>query len=274
MWVWLSACTPGPTRLWIGGDVHLAAPRALLSPELARALPAAGIVNLEGPIGAPRTAVAEDGTVTLVHGVEVLGALQAAGVVGVGVENNHARDAGPDGPARTRDAARAAGLAATPGRVDGLDWVQVDLADGPPTDLAARLAGADIVTFHVTGPPSPLPAPDLRAAVDAAVAAGARVVAAHGTHAWGPVERRGDAVIAWGLGNLAFDCPCTRARDGLVLDVTLPRGPGVVRARIVPIDAGIDGAPAALAEEGEERLDSLAALSTVPLARGADGAEF
>jgi poly-gamma-glutamate capsule biosynthesis protein CapA/YwtB (metallophosphatase superfamily) len=117
-------------------------------------------------------------------------------------------------------------------------------------DLAEAAHGADLLvaTFHVTGPPSYLPRPELREAVEIALAAGARVVASHGTHTVAAVERRGDAVIAWGLGNLSFDCNCTTEREGLILRVSAPRR-GRVEAAIVPIDAGLSGRTATPASD-------------------------
>jgi poly-gamma-glutamate capsule biosynthesis protein CapA/YwtB (metallophosphatase superfamily) len=258
----LAACSAPPVRLWIAGDVHLAVPRPLLAPALRDELDGVGFVNLEGPVGAARTDIDPDGTVHLVHDGAVLGALRDAGVGVVGVANNHAGDAGPDGIEVTRRAVEAAGLVATPGRLAGVDVVQVDLEDALPADLPDRLAGAEVVAFHVTGPPDPRPSELLRAAVDLAVEAGAKVVVAHGTHAFGPVERRGEAVIAWGLGNLDFDCPCTRSRDGLVLEVTLG---DPVTARIVPIAAGLDREPATLAADPAAILDVVSALSPTSL---------
>jgi poly-gamma-glutamate capsule biosynthesis protein CapA/YwtB (metallophosphatase superfamily) len=129
-----------------------------------------------------------------------------------------------------------------------------------------------VATFHVTGPPSYLPRPELRAAVDTAITAGALVVAAHGTHALGPVERRGKAVIAWGLGNLLFACDCTDEVDGAVLRVSIDGD--AARARILPIDAGLRGAPARPGHNPELILDLLDALGSSPLRREGPAAGF
>jgi hypothetical protein len=66
------------------------------------------------------------------------------------------------------------------------------------------------------------------------------VIAAHGSHRIGPVERRGEAVIAWGLGNLAFSCDCTRERAGMILEIAMDGG-GSLRAAIIPVRAGLRG---------------------------------
>ena len=125
-----------------------------------------------------------------------------------------------------------------------------------------------MVLLHVSGPASYLPSAEARAAVDLALAAGADVVAAHGTHAVGPVERRGGAVIAWGLGNLAFNCVCTTETDGLLLHVD--RG----RADVWPIRAGMMAAPAHLATDPEAVYDLLTAIGSTPLTRHGAWASF
>jgi hypothetical protein len=153
-----------------------------------------------------------------------------------------------------------------------------DLTTGVPAGLPDELRGAraagDVLvsTFHVTGPPSYLPRPELRDAVGAALAAGARVIAAHGTHAVGPVERRGDAVIAWGLGNLLFACDCTGEVDGAILRVSIEGD--AVRAHIVPIDAGLRGGAARPGHDPALVVDLLDALGSSPLRREASGAWF
>lgn len=241
----------------------------------------AGIVNLEGPV-AP--APAPGPGLRLVNPLHAPAVLAAAGVRVAGVANNHAADAGP---ADLRAPLLAAGLLPTAGAdfalldLDGLRVAVTahDLTDGPPAayaaDLARARAAADhlVVTLHVTGPASYLPRPELRAAVEQAVAAGATVVAAHGTHAIGPVERRGRAVIAWGLGNLVFDCDCTREDEALVLEVGLDRD-GVPHAAVVPIRAGLDGASASPAPDPAGVLDLLEALGGAPLTRRGPRASF
>lgn len=271
----MSACgpnTPPPVELWLAGDVYLARSRPVVDEALAAELRGFGVVNLEGPVGA---ALPGDG-LRLVHDPASLRALAEVGIVAASVANNHAADAG------SLDATVAAlgdvGIAAFGGdRVAtraGASFAAFDLEDGVPQDLAARLSGAVhplVVSFHVTGVASPEPSAILREAVDVAVAARAEVIVAHGTHVFAPVERRDGSVIAWGLGNLAFDCRCTNHTDGLALVVSL--GP-TTTARVVPLHAGLEGAPARLAVDAEAYLDTLGALSPTPLTRDATGASF
>jgi poly-gamma-glutamate capsule biosynthesis protein CapA/YwtB (metallophosphatase superfamily) len=238
-----------------------------------------GVVNLEGPVG--------DGwyggePLRLTQAPAALAELRAAGVAVAGIANNHAGDAGPDGPAATARALAGAGVRAAGGPagaaildVGGLRVAVTahDLAAGAPPglradlDAARRRADVLVATFHVTGPPSYLPRPELEAAVEVALAAGATVVAAHGTHMLARVERRGRAVVAWGLGNLAFACPCTDEDSGALLEVELDRA-GAGAARILPIDAGLRGAPARAAADPELTLELLRALGSSPLDYG------
>ncbi|MBI5481423.1 MAG: CapA family protein [Deltaproteobacteria bacterium] len=158
--------------------------------------------------------------------------------------------------------------------------VSIDLARGIPAhhvfELRAALppSGALVVAFHVTGPLSYLPTGELELAVEFALQAGATVIVAHGTHAPARVERRGRAVIAWGLGNLAFDCPCTDERDGLLLRVELAADGAVTRATVVPVDAGLHGAPLRPAANAGLALDLLESLESSPLRRSTDRADF
>jgi len=269
-----------PARLWLGGDLHLGTAGApavdRLAPLAAVTRGAFGIVNLEGP-------VADDGAVIargrLGNGAGLVAGLARAGVRVAGVANNHARDHGATGAARTLAALRASGVAPAGGAAGPATFdaggarvvvVQADLSDGVPAGLGAELAAARtmgdvlIVTFHVTAPPSYLPPPSLRSAVEIAVATGAQVIAAHGSHALGAVERRGDVVIAWGLGNLLFHCDCTDEIDGAILVVDLARG-GVRAAALVPIDAGLDGAAARPAARPALTFELLRSLRSSPI---------
>lgn len=128
-------------------------------------------------------------------------------------------DAGANGPQQTVQALQRVGIVpsggpAGPGifAVGGFRIVVAayDLSVGVPRNLQEGLEAARqegdllIASFHVDGPPSYLPRPELRSAVKIALEAGAKIVVGDGTHAIGPVERRGDMVVPWGLGNLVF----------------------------------------------------------------------
>jgi poly-gamma-glutamate capsule biosynthesis protein CapA/YwtB (metallophosphatase superfamily) len=262
--------------VWIGGDVNR---RDGTGPLLAFPVHGVGIVNLEGPVVSARQA--PDPHLRLFNTPAGLGALAKAGVRVAGIVNNHRADAGS--PAETAAALGANGIVAAgypegPARlvVDGvtLHTRAIDLSDGAPPDLAAALGatgagdGPSIVLFHTAGTASYLPAAPLRAAVDAALAAGADVIAVSGSHLVGPVERRGGAVIAWGLGNVGFACDCTRETEALLLEVDLPGGTAHVR----PIAAGLFGAPATAAPDPAGIFDLLDAIGSTELVRHGDTA--
>ncbi|MCC7535242.1 MAG: CapA family protein [Deltaproteobacteria bacterium] len=272
-----------PVELWLGGDVHLGArTRRLFASKLDELAGAAGVVNLEGPVTErPEPSSAR----RLVNHRARLGVLRSGGVRVAGIANNHRSDLGAEGTRATVAALRSAGItAAGDGAEHGAGagtFVQggrrvvvaaVDLSAGAANDLRERLAAARaegdvlVVSIHVVQTPTFLPGRELREAVGVAASAGARVVVAHGSHTYGPVERRGDTVIAWGLGNLVFDCDCSRERDGLLLRVSIDDESGV-RARIVPIVAGLGGAPARRDGDTRRVLDLLGAMGSSPLDR-------
>lgn len=268
----------GRAELWFGGDVHLGpGGKRALAPLAAAMRPAAGIVNLEGPIdprGEQGGALREGETIRLFNGPAAAKELAEARILAASIANNHAGDAGPEGPAETARTLLRAGVSPFGGSAKvaviergGLQIALAgyDLGAGVPPGLASelkltRLSGdALVVSFHTTGPPLYLPEPPLREAADIALAAGATVVVAHGSHTLAGAERRGDAVVAWGLGNVAFDCDCTDEREAVVLRVELDKS-GVSSASLVPIDAGLHGAQARVAADPGPVLDLLAAL--------------
>ncbi|MBK7860919.1 MAG: CapA family protein [Archangiaceae bacterium] len=249
-------------RLWFGGDVHLGADGVL--PALA--LRGAGVVNLEGPVGEGASSAERLFT-------RSVASLPDAGVRVAFVENNHADDDGPAGRERTLDALAAASVAAAGVSVLPMGgrrvvFMGVDLQRGAfAADFDAARARGDVlvVGFHVVAPALLLPVPELEVAVPLALAHGARVVVVTGSHALARVERRGDAVVAWGLGNLAFACPCTTERDGLVLEVELD-GDGL-QAWVVPIAAGLQGAAPQLSPNADLIFEQLEGLNSTPLQR-------
>jgi poly-gamma-glutamate synthesis protein (capsule biosynthesis protein) len=286
------AATPQPSalRIWLGGDVQLdpASAQGALA-AVARLVPgAAGIVNLEGPIAA---APAPGARLRLVNPPGAVAALRSAGVRLASIANNHAGDAGPDGGAATARALRAGGILPAGGAAGfgllelggvrvavsahdlGATAGQLPAALGDDLRRARRAADVLVATFHVTGPPSYLPNAAATRAVDEALAAGAAVVALHGSHVLGRVERRAGAVVAWGLGNLAFACDCTHESEALLLEVDVGAR-GAARAAVIPIEAGILGAPVRPAPDPQGIFDLLAALGSAPLKRSAQSAEF
>ena len=285
----LCACSSKVDALWIAGDVHLGPGHtSLLDGSLRSLRELPGIVNLEGPIapGAPYARV-EGGRIVLRNQREAADVLRRAGVRVASLANNHALDVGVRGRASSQHALSAAGIQAVFGdehaelelagrraRIEAFD-----LSAGVPKDLARELRAATgggalaIVLFHTSGPPSYLPTRELQHAVELAIAAGARVIAATGSHALARIERRGNALIAWGLGNLAFDCPCSQEDEALILRVQV-RADGTLGAEAIPIRAGLSGKPAAQAPQARELITLLNALGGARLQQRGLGAPF
>lgn len=259
----------GAARLWIGGDVHLADERWL--PELGLSEP--GFVNLEGAVGieAPWSVIDEKThRVQLTHSEDAVRSL-APGVRFVGTANNHTHDTEDGVP---RSLLEDAGLTEVNGLVriksggQGLQMVTVhlDASDPDTLDAAAEvLAHVStnpplLVAFHLTEErPSYLPGSTLLEATEMALDAGADLVVSHGTHLIGPIKRREGAVVAYGLGNLMFNCTCTRETDAIVL-----RWLGDGTVEVVPVVAGLDGEPPrrATGEEARGIFDLLKAVGS------------
>jgi Bacterial capsule synthesis protein PGA_cap len=273
--------------LWLGGDVNLGdGGHGQLQDIGGIVQGAVGIVNLEGPV--VESSQLRRGTLGLWNAPGALAELSFLNVRIAGIANNHARDGGAAARTRSAQLLREHGIlpAGGPGGTALLHLHDVtiavtahDLTDGVPATLAAELKAARsqadflVATFHVTGPPSYIPRPELRQAVEIAYQAGASVIAAHGTHALGPVERREHAVIAWGLGNMVFACDCTQEQDAMLLRVQVEPGKAV-KAEIMPIQAGINRHPALPSDDAKGIFDLLEAIGSSKLARRRDRAEF
>jgi hypothetical protein len=274
-------------ELWLGGDVNLGdGGRGQLQGIAGIVQGATGIVNLEGPV-AERSALRTK-TLQLWNAPKALAEISALNVKVAGIANNHSADAGAAGPMRSARRLRENSIIPAGGPAGAaflhLESITIavtayDLTHGVPANLAAELQAARaranvlVATFHVTGPPSYLPRPELRRAVEIAYQAGASVIVAHGTHAIGPVERRENAVIAWGLGNVAFACDCTHEQDAILLRVRLHPGKAE-EAEVIPIHAGINHRPALPSPDAKGIFDLLDAIGSSKLARSGDRAAF
>ena len=286
-----------PIALWFGGDAHFGAAKSNPLQSLSGHLPghikeAVGIVNLEGPIRLPAETVSEKERLRLFNSPRSLLYLKSAGIAVASVANNHQEDAGEQGKRETEELFRRQGIlpvgGADPSAVIERGGFRIvvaayDLSEGVPENLGTELEQArsqgDLmaVAFHVTGPPLYLPTKELKLAVETALVAGADIVVSHGTHAVGPVERRGNRVIAWGLGNLVFECDCTEEREAILLYLTLnpkdTRNP-IASACVIPIEAGLQGSPVRPAEDAQEVVDLLKALGSKNLEWAGDRACF
>ncbi|MBI5516592.1 MAG: CapA family protein [Deltaproteobacteria bacterium] len=268
------APSPSPV-LWFGGDVHYGDEEGpLFTGPLP---PGPWVVNLEGPLDASPGGSSSE---RLRNHPRGLHRLREAGVVAVSIANNHAGDNGPAGALETARAARSVGLVPF-GLEAGVGLLSVrghtvslasfDLRRGVPEELPSTvqaMPGTAVVALHDTAPARYLPSPTLREAARVALASGARVVVSHGTHSVAPVERRGGAVVAFGLGNLRFACGCSRDDEGMALGVRLGRPS---RAWVLPVDAGLGAEPARLARDPEAFFALLRALGRPVPHRGGVG---
>jgi len=282
----------GKIKLWIGGDVHFGQAEKNPLKGLDKTLSGlVGIVNLEGPINDPGGAIIGNGELRLFNSFRSAEFLAESGVIAASVSNNHQNDAGVAGRKKTEEMLKGVGIFPISSEksgiidIDGFSVVVAayDLTKGVAADLDAELkAEANkgdllIVTFHVTGTPSYLPTPELKEAVNIALEAGARVVVSHGSHSVGPVERRGDSVIAWGLGNLIFNCNCTKEDEALLLQITIDlksKKRPIAAACAIPIEAGLNGKQARLAIKSGGIIDLLEALGSSKITRQSDQACF
>ncbi len=244
----------------------------------------AGIVNLEGPV----TQNSSSRKFRLWNAPASLAELSANNVRVAGIANNHATDFGPNGARQTASALREKGIVPAGGgagpallKINGISIAITahDLTNGVPENMAAELTAARqkadilIATFHVTGPVSYLPRPELKRAVDMAIAAGATLIVAHGTHAIGPLQRRGDAVIAWGLGNVAFACDCTNEEDAILLRVRVQKDK-VAGVDVLPLHAGLNKQATQPSSDANGIFDLLEAIGTSRLTRHGGYASF
>ena len=268
------AAAPAPLRVWLGGDVHLGAAGRLDGAwAAARGEAGPGFVNLEGPIGVGGAVAAAPGRTRLSQHPGAPATLRAAGVRFVGTVNNHREDGGPEGRAGTAAALAAAGLVPVDGTAaaDGLHLVAAWAGEGEPARLQAAVAGRPsgalaVVLLHVEGPPLYDPPAAARPWVDAALAGGARVVGVVGTHAVAPLEVRGGALVAWGLGDLAFDCDCSPGHEGLVVAAEAAAGPdGPLAVTVWGLRPGRGARPPALLGDPGALFALLAALGGAPV---------
>lgn len=275
---------PAPAlKIWLAGDLFLGNSRAPLLSELAPTLKdAIGIVNLEGPIA---VTLKQDKSLLLFNDPKNIDQLNLINVRVASIANNHYLDAGILGSENTAKTLKqhnilpAGNIAQTAFFTQNNIKIAVaafDLTNGIPANITADIITANkssellIVTFHVTAPASYIPTKDLQTAVDIAEKNGAKIIAAHGTHALGPLERKGNTIIAWGLGNLVFACDCTDETDAIILKVTVNKSDNksnVQSVEVIPIDAGLKGTPTRLAKDPDAIFDLLEAIGSPKLDR-------
>ena len=291
--IFAAGCKPTPPKaqqkpaipVWIAGDVNLGeGGKNQLKDIAALVKDAAGIVNLEGPAMRPSAR----GKLHVWNSSQALQELRTANVRVAGIVNNHALDAGQYAPVKTAELLRDNKILAAGGfvgpailRLPGGSVVITahDLSHGVPAKLQSDLASARrrgdvlIATFYATGPASYIPRPDLREAVETAYRSGADVITANGTHALGAIERRGHAIIAWGLGSVAFACDCSDEKNSILLRLDI-QPHGDITATVIPIQPGINSQPAEPSKDPDGVFNLLESLGSTKLERHGSYATF
>lgn len=283
-------CKPSsgkPARLWLAGDLHLG---EHLPPSSAflKALPGSGILNLEGPIaeGPGWQKGPKERSVILRNHPATPQWLTEHRVAALSLLNNHREDLGPIIAKQTRDQLRASRHRLLTPAAQGLvalgdSWhlgaaflgqgKSVGITDEDLKAIATASSQGQrvVLSLHVDSPPSFLPSPKIRAQVLRLADAGAAVIALHGSHVMGPIERRGESLIAWGLGNLSFACPCSTEREALILQLRTGKS-RQIQARISPILAGNPQTPIKAHPDPASVFELLSALDSSPFqVRGA-----
>lgn len=279
----LWGCQGPPLILAAAGDLQLgpgtrAAQLRALAPLLSGDL---RFANIEGPLTSrgARAGASADGEI--LPGADALRFAAppalAAGLFGrldvVSLANNHALDQGEAGRADTARTLLEQGIQPAweahdarltrGGRLvqvlardlSGAGAIERAQAELPAAVARARREGAVVVSLHWGRTGSLLPAPAQRRLAALLVDAGAAVVLGHGPHSLQGIERRGAGVIAYSLGNLAFECRCTAEEDAYVLRVGLDAEGRAGPVWVVPIRAGLRGAaPRASTDPGLREL--------------------
>ena len=204
------------------------------------------LANLESPLTAhSQVAAGYD----LRAPPEAIAALRAAGFNALSLANNHALDAGQIGQQETVDMLQRAGilpwLAEEPATTPDLPSViglalddtlaPLDL-DSAAETVAAAVAQAEvvIVSIHWGAEYQTTPSPRQREIARILSEAGASVIAGHGPHVLQPVERVGQTLVAYSLGNLLFDQPYpVDCSWGAILRVTV-QGTEIVEIEAIP----------------------------------------
>jgi poly-gamma-glutamate capsule biosynthesis protein CapA/YwtB (metallophosphatase superfamily) len=167
---------------------------------------------------------------------ETLEALRSRGVVAVGAGMNAEEAAAP--LIITKNGLRVAVLARTFYYPDGVIYredaptVAVYDPDGIEEEVRAARKQADIVivSLHWGVEYAGQPQESQRRMARKLIDAGAALVIGHHPHSPQPVERYGNGLIAYSLGNFVFDPGQPRAAEGLLLTCTVTKH-GVTRYR-------------------------------------------
>jgi poly-gamma-glutamate synthesis protein (capsule biosynthesis protein) len=194
---------------------------------------------------------------------ETLDTLEVSGVATVGVGGSQQQ--AHQGVIYTLNGVRVAVLAYAAARWNGsvdvpatdrVAWaepgvVQADVAALKEADAAGGPADVVVVLLHAGTEYASEPSPDQVAVAHAAVEGGADLVVGHHPHVTQTVERYGDGLIVYSLGDAVFDIPRRPAMQGDLLRVHVsPKG--LTKAELWPFWISEAVQPRFLADEQGE----------------------
>jgi poly-gamma-glutamate synthesis protein (capsule biosynthesis protein) len=256
-----------PLTISAAGDLHTSArtDEAQVAPLATLLQGDVRFVNLEGPLttAGRESGVAEDGTpmgTLRFNGPPVVARWLQGKVDVVSLANNHALDQGEPGLAETVEHLRAQGIQVATASTDAElvrrgqrvrliarevsgAWTAADATALEARVREARAAGPVLVSLHWGRSGALLPSKEQRRLAARLIDAGATAVLGHGPHTPQGIERRGRGVIAYSMGNLAFSCGCTDARDAYVLRFRIDAKGAAVDVEAVPLLAGLGEPP-------------------------------
>ncbi|HYI00931.1 CapA family protein [Hyalangium sp.] len=256
-----------PLTVSAAGDLQTSAstPEAQVAPLAMLLQGDVRFLNLEGPITAAghESGLAEDGRPVgpLRFNAPPAVARWLQGKVDVvSLANNHALDQGVAGLGETVEHLRAQGIQAATATADvelvrqgqrvrliarevSKAWPEAEASALVARIREARTAGPVLVSLHWGRAGALLPTKEQRRLAARLIDAGATAVLGHGPHTPQGIERRGRGVIAYSLGNLAFSCGCTDARDAYVLRFRIDAKGAAVDVEAVPLRAGLREPP-------------------------------
>ena len=253
----LNGCV-APLRMIVGGDLNLG-PRSdrVLEPLRLQLQGDLRICNLEGPLIDGCVSVGESLCAPTSRALALRNRIDVAVL-----ENNHAADQGERGHDSTVRALRGVGVIGAGSKVSferrgrSVTLLSRVLAPGalPAADLldqVRRTHGIVLISLHWGQTGSLQPSAAQRTAARQLIDAGATAVLGHGPHTVQPVERYRHGVIAYSLGNLAFECDCSVETDSFLLAFVVDRRGHAQEVRLHPIQAGVKGAPSYPSAEPE-----------------------
>jgi poly-gamma-glutamate synthesis protein (capsule biosynthesis protein) len=239
------------------------------------------IANFEAAVGDAALAAARSDA--LVSPPEAAASVRMAGITVVGLANNHALDLGSDGLQRTLEVLGHAGLMTVGAGMSDEQMVQpllrplgLDVAvlayfgthrrlgrpgtnGAPLARMVAEVSAARrqvpnvVVMLHWGRLEQQSPTNDQVRIAHALIDSGAAIVLGSGPHSLMPIERYRQGLIAYSLGNLAFDMRGMKRRLSCLVGATLDEGQ-VVAVEVHPVLSDDGHCTRLLAGEREPQL--------------------